>query len=142
MLCVILTEKNFRSTFASQDRIKKRIKQQARQLEVKYPSAAASLLEGLDEMFTVNRMGLPKELVRCLCTTNIIESPHSGVRMRTRRVCNWQDGGMVLRWVTAAFLETAKHFKKIGGYKHLWMLKSYLDDVENVKIVVERRKAG
>lgn len=120
----------------------RRIKQQARQLEVKYPSAAASLLEGLDEMFTVNHIGLPKELARCLCTTNIIESPHSGVRMRTRRVCNWQDGGMVLRWTTAAFLETAKHFKRIGGYKHLWMLKSYLGDVENVKTVVERRKAG
>ncbi len=120
----------------------RRIKQQARQLEVKYPSAAASLLEGLDEMFTVNHIGLPKELARCLCTTNIIESPHSGVRMRTRRVCNWQDGGMVLRWATAAFLETAKHFKRIGGYKHLWMLKSYLGDVENVKTVVERRKAG
>jgi putative transposase len=30
---------------------KKRIRQQARQLEIKYPSAASSLLEGLDEMF-------------------------------------------------------------------------------------------
>lgn len=120
----------------------RRIKQQARQLEVKYPSASASLLEGIDEMFTVNRMGLPKELVRCLCTTNIIESPHSGVRMRTRRVCNWQDGGMVLRWATAAFCQTEKHFKRIGGYKHLWMLKSYLDDAGNVKTVAQRRKAG
>jgi transposase-like protein len=120
----------------------KRIKQQARQLEVKYPSAAASLLEGIDEMFTVNHIGLPKELVRCLCTTNIIESPHSGVRMRTRRVCNWQDGGMVLRWATAAFCQTEKHFKRIGGYKHLWMLKSYLDEVENIKTIAERRKAG
>lgn len=63
MLCVILTEENFRSTFASQDRIKEHIKQQARQLEVKYPSAAASLLESLYEMFTVNQMGMPKDLV-------------------------------------------------------------------------------
>ena len=38
-----------------------------------------------------------------------------GVRMRTRRVCNWPDGQMVLRWATAAFLETEKHFQKIGG---------------------------
>jgi hypothetical protein len=37
---------------------------------------------------------------------------------------------MVLRWATAAFLETEKHFKRIGGYKQLWMLKSYLDDLE------------
>lgn len=121
---------------------KKRVRQQARQLEIKYPSAASSLLEGLDEMFTVNSMGLPKALKRCLCTTNIIESPHSGVRMRTRRVNNWNGGKMVLRWATAAFLETEKHFKRIGGYKQLWMLKSYLDDLEKDKALAEKRKAG
>jgi transposase-like protein len=121
---------------------KKRIRQQARQLEKPYPSAAASLLEGLDELFTVNSMSLPKALTRCLCTTNIIESPHSGVRMRTRRVCNWQDGQMALRWATAAFLETEKNFQRIGGYKQLWMLKSYLDEVEKEKIIAEKRKAG
>ncbi len=124
------------------DEGKKRIRQQARQLEIKYPSAASSLLEGLDEMFTVNAMGLPKALKRCLCTTNIIESPHSGVRMRTRRVSNWNGGKMVLRWATAAFLETEKHFKRIGGYKQLWMLKSYLDDLEKDRALVEKRKAG
>jgi putative transposase len=121
---------------------KKRIRQQAKQLEKLYPSASASLLEGLDELFTVNSIDLPKALTRCLCTTNIIESPHSGVRMRTRRVCNWQDGQMVLRWATAAFLETEKNFQKIGGYKQLWMLKSYLDEIENEKVIAEKRKAG
>jgi putative transposase len=121
---------------------KKRIDRQARQLERKYPSAAKSLLEGLDEMFTVNAMGLPKALRRCLCTTNIIESPHSGVRGRTRRVSNWRDGKMVLRWATAAFVETEKHFKRIGGYRQLWMLKSYLDELETDKDLAEKRKAG
>lgn len=121
---------------------KKRIRQQARQLEIKYPSAAKSLLEGLDEMFTVNAMNLPKALKRCLCTTNIIESPHSGVRGRTRRVSNWQDGKMVLRWSTAGFVETEKHFKRIGGYRQLWMLKSYLDELENDKALAEKRKVG
>jgi putative transposase len=121
---------------------KKRIRQQAKQLEKLYPSASASLLEGLDELFTVNSIDLPKVLTRCLCTTNIIESPHSGVRMRTRRVCNWQNGQMVLRWATAAFLETEKNFQKIGGYKQLWMLKSYLDEKENQKVIEEKRKVG
>jgi putative transposase len=121
---------------------KKRIRQQAHQLEKNFPSASKSLLEGLDEMFTVNQMGLPKELTRCLCTTNIIESPHSGVRMRTRRVSNWRDGDMVLRWATAAFLETEKHFKRIGGYKQLWMLKSYLDELEKEQMLAEKRKVG
>lgn len=121
---------------------KKRIHQQARQLEKLYPSAAASLLEGLDELFTVNMMGLPKALTRCLCTTNIIESPHSGVRMRTRRVCNWQDGRMVLRWATAAFLETEKNFQRIGGYQQLWMLKSWLDELEKEQSLAEKQRVG
>ena len=43
--------------------------------------------QGLEEMFTVNRLGLLPALRRCLCSTNIIESPHSGVRLRTRRLC-------------------------------------------------------
>ena len=45
---------------------------------------------------------------------------------------------MVLRWATAAFLETEKHFKRIGGYKQLWMLKSYLDDLEKDKALAEK----
>ena len=41
-------------------------------------------------MFTINRLGLPATLRRSLATTNTVESPNSGVRMRTRRVTNWQ----------------------------------------------------
>ncbi len=122
---------------------KKRMQEQARKLEIKYPQAAASLLEGLDEMFTVNDMGLPKPLLRCLSTTNIIESPHSGVRMRTRRVSNWQDGNMVMRWAVAGFLVTEQNFQRLSGYKQLWMLKSYLDEMSNEEeIVAQRRKVG
>lgn len=48
-------------------------------LERSRPSrvAAASLREGLAEMFTVNRLGLPPSLRRCLVSNNLIESPHS-----------------------------------------------------------------
>lgn len=120
----------------------KRLQQQAKQLEILYPSAAASLREGLAETFTVARMGLPTPLTRCLHTTNIIESPHSGVRMRTGRVSRWRDGRMVLRWAVAAFLETERHFQRISGYKQLWMLKSYLDRPEEVKELDAHRKAG
>ena len=121
---------------------KKRIREQARQLEIKYPAAAGSLREGLDELFTVNAMGLPKQLLRCLSTTNVIESPHSGVRMRTRRVSNWQDGSMVMRWAVAGFLATEKNFQRLSGYKQIWMLKSYLDELEKEENVAEKRKAG
>ena len=50
------------------------------------------------------------------------------MRMRTRRVSRWKDGKMVLRWVASAFLETEKHFRRIQGYRDLWMLKARLRD--------------
>ena len=105
-----------------------KLKHQARWLQSEYPSAAASLLEGLEETFTINRLGLPPTLRRCLASTNIVESPTSGVRLRTRRVTNWKNGEMVLRWAAAAYLETEKHFKRIDGYQDLWILKAALDE--------------
>ena len=104
-----------------------RLEKQAEWLEREYPSAAASLREGLAEMFTVNRLGLSPSLSRCLVSTNVIESPHSGVRLRTRKVCRWRDGKMVLRWAAAALLMTEQNFRKIMGYRDLWMLKAALD---------------
>ena len=55
-------------------------------LEADYPAASSSLREGLEECFTLHRLGLPASLHRCLATTHLIESPQSGVRRRTRRV--------------------------------------------------------
>lgn len=104
-----------------------RMKKMAEWLERDYPAAAASLREGLEECFTINRLDLPPSLHRCLATTNIIESPHSGVRMRTRRVCRWRDSGMVKRWMASAFLATQKNFRKIMGYRDLWALDAILN---------------
>lgn len=105
-----------------------RLKKQAAWLSVHYPGAAASLLEGLEETFTINRLGLSSSsLCRCLASTNIIESPYSGVRMRTRRVSRWRDGSMVLRWVASTFLAAEKSFRRIQGYRDLWMLKAILE---------------
>lgn len=72
-----------------------RLEKQAEWLVREYPSAAASLREGLAEMFTVTRLGLSASLARCLVSTNVIESPHSGARLPTRQVSRWRDGKMV-----------------------------------------------
>jgi transposase-like protein len=104
-----------------------RMKKLAEWLERDYPAAAASLREGLEECFTINRLDVPASLHRCLSSTNIIESPHSGVRMRTRRVCRWRDSGMVKRWMASAFLATEKNFRKIMGYRDLWALDAILN---------------
>lgn len=109
------------------DRGMARIKKLAAWLDEKYPQAAASLLEGLEECFTINRLDIPPALWRCLATTNIIESPHAGVRIQTRRVTHWQNGKMVLRWMASAFLRTEKRFKRIMGHKDLWALEAILN---------------
>ena len=102
-----------------------KLRKMAEWLEQEYPDAAASLLEGIDECFTINRLELPLSLHRCLASTNLIESSQSGVRMRTRRVCRWR-ADMPGRWAAAAFLETEKNFNRLMGYRDLWALKAIL----------------
>jgi len=113
-----------------------KLKKEAERLQDEYPSAAASLLEGLEETFTVNRLGVPPTLRRCVVTTNVIENPHSGVRRATRRVSRWTDGKMVLRWAASAFLDVEKRFRRIMGHEDLWTLKAILDEV------VDKKKAS
>jgi transposase-like protein len=104
-----------------------RLEKLAEWLDREYASAAASLREGMEECFTINRLDVPPSLHRCLATTNIIESPHAGVRMRTRRVSRWRDAKMVKRWAASAFLATEKNFRKIMGYRDLWALDAILN---------------
>ena len=118
----------------------RKLEQYASWLQRDWPAAAASVREGLEEIFTVNRLGLPASLRRCLTTTNIIDSTHAGIRQRTRRVTNWKNGEMALRWAAVAFVETEKHYRRVTGYEHLWMLKAHLDhDDDNV---AEMQKVG
>ena len=102
-----------------------RLRKLADWLEQESP-AANSLREGLEECFTINRLGIPSSLHRCLATTNLIESPQSGVRMRTRGVCRWRDAAMVERWAAASFLATEKNFRRIMGWKDFWQLEAIL----------------
>ena len=88
--------------------------------------AFAGAMIDLEETFTINRADVPPSLHRCLATTNVIESPQSGVRKKTGNVCRWRDGDMTLRWVAGAFLLTEKNFRKIMGYHDLWALASIL----------------
>ena len=47
-------------------------------LEPDWNGVSASILEGIDEMLTVTRLGLPRELRRSLACTNIIENVMGG----------------------------------------------------------------
>jgi putative transposase len=105
-----------------------KLTQQASWLEREYPDAAGSLREGLEELFTINRLGLSPSLCRALGSTNIIENPNSSARRKTHRVTRWRDGEMVKRWAAAAFLDAEQSFRRILGYRDLWMLKAILNE--------------
>jgi transposase-like protein len=107
-----------------------------------YPSAAESLLEGLGEMFTINRLGLPGSLRRCLASTNCIESPNSGVRSKTRRVTHWRNGQMVIRWAASALTAIEKRMKRLMGYQQLWMLDAALKESKDEKPVALKTDAA
>src|SRR5258707_129821 len=70
----------------------------SRRLDQEAPGVAASILEGLDEMLTVNRLGLPVKLRRSLACTNSIENMMGTVRRVCRNVKRWRNATMALRW--------------------------------------------
>src|SRR6476619_3358403 len=76
----------------------KLIRNLAQRLERDAPGVSKSLLEGLDEILTVSRLGLPAELRRALACTNIIENMMGTVRRVTRNVKRWSSPSMALRW--------------------------------------------
>ena len=96
-----------------------KLKSHAKHLKAQHPDAAASLLEGLEELFTINRLGVTGELARCLATTNIIESPNSQVRRVSGRVTRYRDAEMAMRWTAAGFLEAEKAFRRLRGHEHI-----------------------
>jgi putative transposase len=98
----------------------------ARRLDQQAPAVAASIREGLDEMLTVNRLGLPATLRRSLACTNAIENMIGTVRRVCRNVKRWRNAAMALRWTAAGMMEAAKGFRRLKAYKHLPVLKAAL----------------
>ena len=98
----------------------------AAQLDKNYPSAAASLREGLEEMFTVARLGIDGRLATTLTTSNPIESMISIARTTNRNVTRWRDGQMVLRWTAAGMLNAERSFRRIKGHKQMPQLVTAL----------------
>ena len=101
-------------------------KRLAAQLDKNYPSAAASLREGLEEMFTVTRLGIDGRLAKTLTTSNPIESMISIARATNRNVTRWRNGQMVLRWTAAGMLNAERSFRRIKGYKQMPQLVAAL----------------
>lgn len=88
-------------------------------LDKAHPGAANSLREGLEEMFTVSRLGIDGRLAKTLVTSNPVESMISIARTTNRNVTRWRDGHMVLRWTAAGMLNAERSFRRIKGYKQM-----------------------
>jgi transposase-like protein len=108
------------------DKAERLIRNLARRLEQQAPGVAASILEGLDEILTVIRLGLPAELRRSLACTNIIENMMGTVRRVCRNVKRWRDASMALRWTSAAMLEAVNGFRRLKAHKQLSALRTAL----------------
>jgi transposase-like protein len=106
----------------------------ARRLEHDAPGVSGSILEGLDEILTVIRLGLPPELRRALACTNAIENALGTVRTVSRNVKRWRNAEMALRWTAAGLLEAQKTFRRLKAYRQLPMLRKALEDnMKNAK---------
>src|SRR6202165_1860983 len=110
------------------EKAEKLIRNLARRLEHDAPGVSASILEGLDEILTVTRLGLPKELRRALACTNIVENVMSTVRRVCRNVKRWRSASMALRWTAAAMQEAAKGFRRLKAHKQLPALRAALEE--------------
>jgi putative transposase len=107
----------------------------AKLLDKTHPGAAASIREGLTEMFTITRLGLPPTITATFMSTNAIESMIEICRDHTRNVKRWRDGDMALRWAAAGMLEAKKQFRRIKGYKAMPLLRAALDHHFNLQPV-------
>jgi putative transposase len=93
--------------------------QLVRTLQRAHPGAAASLREGLAEMFTVRRLGIDGRLARTLTSTNPVESMISIARSTAGNVKRWRDGEMVCRWVAAGMCNAERSFRRLKGCKQM-----------------------
>src|SRR6266513_2133634 len=73
----------------------KELRKTVRWLDGFSPMAAASLLEGLEETLTVQKLGIGHTLCRSLSNTNLMENCFSLAAHRTRRVKRWDGARMI-----------------------------------------------
>ncbi len=106
---------------------KRRLEQLAAGLERTHPGAAASLREGLDDVLTLQRLGVTGALYRTLRSTNAIENLNGGVGRFARNVRRWRDGQMLVRWIATALQEARRGFRRVRGYRDLAALIRTLD---------------
>jgi transposase-like protein len=97
-------------------------------LEEHSSSAAASLREGMEELFTLQKLGVrDPALIASLSSTNAIESAFSRCQAWTGRVSRWRGQAMALRWAAGALRWAERSFRRIKGHRALSALAATLN---------------
>ena len=120
---------------------KRRLERLASSLKADHPGAAESVLEGLDATLTLQKLGVGDTLYKKLRSTNAIENLNSGIATYSKNVKRWQGGRMVIRWVSAAIVETEKKFRRVQGWRDIKKLVQALTAVEQEQQAKVKRVA-
>ncbi len=88
----------------------RRLVRLAASLDAAHPGAAASVREGLAATLTLQTLGIGGTLYRKLRSTNAIENLNSRVVTYARHVKRWQNGAMVVRWVSTGSSKRRRRF--------------------------------
>ena len=100
-------------------------------------NAANSLLEGLEETLTLQKLEIAQIFSRSLGTTNCIESLNSQMAKYVRNVKRWTNSNQRQRWVASALLTLENNLNKIHNFKHLNKLKEAIKNHLTKKITLK-----
>lgn len=90
--------------------------------------AAKSLVEGLEETLTLQRLGLVDRLGTSLGTTNGLESILALVEQRVGKVDRWTTSDQKQRWLATTLLEIEPRLRRLRGYRALPQLRVALKE--------------
>ena len=94
-----------------------------KELEEKNQSAAASLMEGLEDILTLHRLGMYALLGRSFKTTNCLESVNAAVEKRCAKVNSWKNSLQKQRWLATSLLDIEPRLRRVMGHHHLSKLR-------------------
>jgi len=95
-------------------------------------SAANSLLEGIEQILTLQRLGINEEFKRSFGTTNSIESLNSQIIKYTRKAKRWYNSDMIHRWMATALLEIEPNLNKVFNHKQLKLMREQLQSTLSI----------
>ena len=114
-----------------EDEARRKLNLIQREIRMRYPAAADSLCEGLEETLTVHRLGIPGLLRQTLASTNAIESANSVCAGVIRRVTRFKTGEDAIRQAAAGYMEAERSFRRIKGYREIPLLQTALARLTN-----------